>query len=156
MRTHVFFKQLAFTLIELLVAVLIAATLLMVAVPSYQEHIENTKRSAAIKDVAVLSLKIEQYRGITGGFPASLDDLNITLPTDPWGNAYQYLAIDFDPPPVTGKLRRDKNLIPLNSDFDLYSMGADGKTQTQLTAAKARDDIVRAGNGSFVGLASDH
>ena len=45
---------------------------------------------------------------------------------------------------------------PLNTDFDLYSMGPDGQTQKQLTAAKARDDIVRAGNGGFIGKAEDH
>jgi general secretion pathway protein G len=53
-------------------------------------------------------------------------------------------------------VRRDKNLNPLNRDFDLYSVGKDGQTQTQLTAARARDDIVRAGNGSFIGKAEDH
>ena len=80
----------------------------------------------------------------------------MTLPTDPWGNAYRYLAIDYEPPPHTNQLRRDKNLNPLNSDFDLYSVGPDGNTQMQLTAARARDDIVRAGNGSFIGLATEH
>jgi general secretion pathway protein G len=156
MHSFNFFKQFAFTLLELMIAIVIAAILIGVAVPSYQDHLEGAKQGTAIKDIGVLSLKIEQYRNIAGTFPASLSDLNITLPTDPWGHAYQYLAIDIVPPPNTGHLRRDKNLIPLNSDFDLYSMGADGDTQTQLTASKARDDIVRAGNGSYVGLAADH
>jgi general secretion pathway protein G len=44
---------------------------------------------------------------------------------------------------------------PLNTDFDLYSSGPDGRTQTQLTANFARDDIVRAGNGSYIGTAQD-
>jgi general secretion pathway protein G len=60
------------------------------------------------------------------------------------------------PPPPRGQVRRDRNLNPLNRDFDLYSVGPDGVTQTQLTARFARDDIVRAGNGSFIGRAEDH
>lgn len=46
--------------------------------------------------------------------------------------------------------------MPINSDYDLYSKGKDGKSQKPLTAAASRDDIVRAGNGAFVGLASDY
>lgn len=44
---------------------------------------------------------------------------------------------------------------PLNSDFDLYSMGPDGKTATPLTAKASYDDIIRAVDGKFLGLASD-
>ena len=46
--------------------------------------------------------------------------------------------------------------MPLNSDFDLYSMGPDGQTATPLTAKASRDDIVRANNGGFIGVASDY
>ncbi len=45
---------------------------------------------------------------------------------------------------------------PVNSDYDLYSKGPDGDTQKQFTAAKARDDIVRANNGRYYGTAEDH
>ena len=55
-----------------------------------------------------------------------------------------------------GKPRKDHFLVPVNSDFNLYSMGADGQTQTPFTAARARDDIVRANDGGYVGLASDY
>jgi general secretion pathway protein G len=54
-----------------------------------------------------------------------------------------------------GKLRRDRNMNPINSDYDLYSMGKDGETSTQLNSTKGKDDIIRALNGEFVGLASD-
>ena len=33
-------------------------------------------------------------------------------------------------------------------------MGKDGKSRTPLTAKASRDDIVRAGDGAYVGLAS--
>lgn len=80
----------------------------------------------------------------------------MAIPADPWGNPYQYLPIDINPPPNKGQVRKDKSLNPLNSDFDLYSMGPDGQTRLPLTTPTAKDDIIRAGNGSFIGIASDY
>ena len=48
---------------------------------------------------------------------------------------------------------KDRFLVPINSDFDLYSMGKDGKSQMPLTAKDSRDDIIRANDGAYIGLA---
>ena len=149
--------QAAFTLIELLIAIIVVVTLTAIALPSYQSHITKAKQAQAISDIAKISMAIESFRSLNNAYPADLAALGAGLPaSDPWGNAYGYLAIDVSPPPDNGAIRKDKNLNPLNSDYDLFSMGSDGQTQKQLTAAKARDDIVRAGNGGFIGLASEH
>jgi general secretion pathway protein G len=55
-----------------------------------------------------------------------------------------------------GQLRKDRNLVPINTDFDLFSRGKDGQTNFPLTAQRSRDDIVRANNGGYIGLASDY
>jgi general secretion pathway protein G len=55
-----------------------------------------------------------------------------------------------------GKKRKDRNLVPLNSDYDLYSQGPDGNSVSPLTAAASQDDIIRANNGGFVGKAEDY
>lgn len=52
-----------------------------------------------------------------------------------------------------GDVRKDRNLVPINSDFDLYSVGRDGESVGALTAKKSHDDVIRANDGSFVGLA---
>ena len=52
-------------------------------------------------------------------------------------------------------MRKDRFLNPLNSEFDLYSVGPDGKTETPLTAKASYDDIIRAVDGKYMGLASD-
>ena len=49
--------------------------------------------------------------------------------------------------------RKDRFLHPINSDYDLYSMGKDGQSMEPLTAQKSHDDVIRANDGSFVGLA---
>ncbi len=85
--------------------------------------------------------------------PASLADVgNGSKLFDPWGHAYPYV----DQPGVggKGKARKDHKLNPINSDFDL-SVGKDGVSKTQLTQKDSLDDIVRARDGAFVGLASD-
>jgi general secretion pathway protein G len=55
----------------------------------------------------------------------------------------------------SGQPRKDHFLHPISSDFDLYSMGADGQSVAPLTAQKSRDDIIRANDGSYYGLASN-
>ncbi len=52
-----------------------------------------------------------------------------------------------------GKPRKDRFLHPINSDYDLYSMGKDGESVEPLTAKKSHDDVIRANDGGFVGLA---
>lgn len=52
--------------------------------------------------------------------------------------------------------RKDHNLHPINSDFDLYSSGADGQSSKPLTAGASKDDIIRANNGSFYGYGKDY
>lgn len=49
--------------------------------------------------------------------------------------------------------RKDRFLVPINSDYDLYSVGPDGASAAPLTAATSRDDIIRASDGAYVGVA---
>ncbi len=148
--------QAAFTLVEILIALLIVALLAAIALPSYSQYINRAKTAKAVQFLAATSLGLESYYGKYFTYPATLSEIGISEPVlDPWGNPYQYLAIDIKPPPNTGDVRRDKNMNPINTDYDLYSDGPDGRTQTQLTAHFARDDIVRAGNGGYVGPATD-
>ncbi len=53
-------------------------------------------------------------------------------------------------------MRKDRFLVPLNSDFDLYSKGPDRKSVPPLTAEASRDDIIRANDGGYIGLASEY
>lgn len=148
--------QSAYTLIELLIVMAVIGALAAIAIPKYSDYKDRARVVQAVTDIAEIAHALDAYFNDNRSYPASLGALGITLPVDPWGNAYVYLAIDIVPPPTIGQVRKDKNLNPLNSDFDLYSKGPDRQTQKQLTAAKARDDIVRAGNGSFTGVASQH
>jgi general secretion pathway protein G len=91
-----------------------------------------------------------------GRYPDSLDEVISPPPLDPWGRPYEYLRIDGGSVKGKGKLRKDKNLVPINSDYDLYSMGPDGESASPLTANPSKDDIVRGRNGKFFGVATDY
>ena len=88
-----------------------------------------------------------------GELRGGLDDLDIKINQDPWGNSYKYVDFRFIP---KGKRRKDRNLVPVNSTYDLFSMGADGESKAPFTAKASRDDIVRANDGAYLGLASDY
>lgn len=149
-------QQTAFTLVELLIAIAILGLLAAIALPSYAQYINRMKTAKAVQFLADTSLKLGRYYGDHFAYPATLSEIGIDQSVlDPWGQPYQYLAIDIKPPPNTGHVRRDRNLNPINSDYDLYSNGPDGRTQTQLMARFARDDIVRASNGGYIGKADD-
>lgn len=144
-----------FSLIELLMAVAIGALLLAIVVPVYTEYVERSRSAQAIADIGRLDMRIEQFAANNFRLPASLADLPGDLPLDPWGRAYRYLRIQGAGPGVMGQVRKDRNLNPINSDFDLFSAGPDGDSRPPLVARPSRDDIVRGGNGSFIGGAED-
>lgn len=145
-----------FTLLELMMACVVAGVLLAIAAPSYQKIIERQKVVACVTDLAKIALELEKYRTAHGTLPDSLSELNGVPQSDPWGNKYRYLNFSSDIPGINGKIRKDHNLHPLNSEFDLYSVGADGKSVPPLTAKASQDDVIWARDGSFIGLASDY
>jgi general secretion pathway protein G len=142
-----------FTLVELLVAVTVIATLVAIAIPVYSTYVELSKVAKATGDIAILENRIEKHLLNNGTLPGGLAELEEPTPPDSWGRPYQYANYDLVPP---GKRRKDHFLVPLNSDYDLYSKGKDGNSSPPITASGSRDDIIRANNGNYVGLASNY
>jgi general secretion pathway protein G len=143
-----------FTIVELLLGIAILGVLTGIAYPSYQQYTERVRVAQAIIDIQGISSSVEVYSRDNRDYPASLNEIGKGSMRDPWGNAYQYTNLGAAK--GHGKARKNKNLVPINSDFDLYSMGKDGASVSPLTAKASRDDIVRANDGRFVGLASDY
>lgn len=151
------YRRKAFTLIELLLVVAIIGTLLAVGVPIYSNTVYKAKVNSAIAKIALMGKKIEDFLVDNGRLPDTLSELGEGNSLDPWGNPYQYLPIlGRDRKDVEAKWRKDRFLVPLNQDFDLYSMGKDEQSRAPLTAHTSWDDIVRANNGGYVGLASKY
>lgn len=143
-----------FTLLELMFGGMILVIALTFAIPGYKNYMLQTKIATAKADLVSIESKIQIYYTQNHSFPDALSEIYPTPFLDPWGNPYKYLKIQGLA--NVGKVRKDKNLHPINSDYDLYSMGADGKSASPLTAAISQDDIIRANNGEFIGEAKKY
>lgn len=141
-----------FTLFELMLVVALLGILAAVAVPTYQGTVERTRVNRAIADIASLSVKLDRFELNSGDLPDTLAEAGIDETTDPWGREYAYLNLATAP----GDARKNGALHPINTDYDLYSVGPDGTSKKPLTAAESRDDIVRANDGAFIGKAEDY
>ena len=143
-------------LLELMIVLVVAALLAALAVPAYTGAVARARIARAVGEIGALSIEIDRFSlNNNDQFPTTLVDLPVEIPVDPWGNQYQYFNIRAAGP-GKGPFRKDGKLNPLNSDFDLYSIGKDGDSVGPLSAKKSRDDIVRANNGAFIGLGEDY
>src|SRR5690606_38645251 len=143
-----------FTLIEALLVVAILAVLLAIALPRYQDYVYRTEVAQAVQDISALSVRIKHYQLDERAFPDDLADIGADQMRDSWGYPYRY--VNLTDPANKNEARKDKHLHPLNSDFDLYNIGRDGKTVKPLTAQPSHDDVLRAYAGTFIGLGKDY
>ena len=144
-----------FTLMELMLVIALGSILFAIGMPSYRAYVLRSEISQAIGDLASIKLSIDRYRlNHNDGLPARLSDAEPRTLTDPWGNPYVYAP--FAGMNGNGGKRKDRNLVPINSEFDLYSSGPDGESVSPLTARKSRDDVIMANDGAFIGKASDY
>ncbi len=141
------------TMIEMLIAMVILAVLMTIALPQFQNVLYRAQVARAIGDVRAIQTDLQTYETDGKGLPASLSEIGRGDMIDPWGNAFRYLRFPDDGKKPQGA-RKDRFLVPVNSTFDLYSVGKDGNTVAAMTAKAAQDDIVRANDGGFIGLAS--
>lgn len=115
-----------FSLIELMVVIVIIGLLTTVVVINVLPSQDRAMVEKARADVRLLEQAVEMYRMDTLKYPTLEEGIDVlinapksasfrsegyikSLPTDPWGNAYQYLY-----PGERGK-------------FDIFSYGADGR-----------------------------
>jgi general secretion pathway protein G len=138
------------TLVELMLVMAIMGTLSAIAIPSFQERVNDAKVARAVADIEAIQGGLAGHEFL-GRLPNTLAEIGLGNLRDPWGNPYRYLKF-----PVAGKkpagARKDRFLVPINSSYDLYSMGKDGQTAPPLTSDYSYDDIVRANDGAFIGL----
>jgi general secretion pathway protein G len=166
-----------FTLIEMLLVASLISVLAVIAVPGYLAALERARVTRAIGDIRGIQSEIQTYWLASGCYPATLVDVGFGTKRDPWGSPYSYGVLEAAPGGGgmgkggggagtcaacsgaclgRGAARKDRNLVPINSDFDFYSMGRDRQSVGPLAAQASQDDIVRASDGGFIGLGREY
>lgn len=137
-----------------MVVIAILGILTAVTLPMYTDYQRRSLVTQAEAEIRLLSTLIAAYQAEHRMLPNSLDDIGTTSLMDPWGYRYRYLnLVD---PHIPGKARKHSKIGQINTDYDLYSVGKDGDSRPPLNAKESRDDVIRANNGRYVGLASDY
>ncbi len=160
-------RHIGVTLIEMLIVIAIIGTILAIALPMIQEALHQARVARAIGDIGAIQTDIAAYEAGGKGLPESLATIGRESLVDPWGSPYQYLNFELATMGGGGAkgrgkgafpagARMDRFLGPINSTFDLYSMGKDGTSVPPLTATNSKDDIIRANDGGFIGLAEKY
>jgi general secretion pathway protein G len=145
-----------FTIVEMLAVTMVIAILVGLGLPKLKAVVQKAKIARAIGEISAIQWDLMAIESQNQPLPATLAGVGRAGMRDPWGRPYEYFPFPVSAhgapnPPGT---RRDRFLVPVNSTFDLYSVGPDGQTALPFTAAASHDDIVRANDGGFIGLAS--
>jgi prepilin-type N-terminal cleavage/methylation domain-containing protein len=155
-----------FTLVELVVVMGVLAILTLMGTGAYSHFINRAKNTRAIAEIRLLEKEILEFWQTNDRLPDSLAELDHAVILDPWKTPYQYINFDTtagweDMRRVTkkkdnGKGKGKGQSAALNEDFDLFSMGEDRMSAPDLDDGSSLDDIVRAGDGRYTGLASEY
>lgn len=131
MKSALYRRASGFTLIEIMVVVVILGILAAIIVPKLADQPDKARVAKAQQDIRALESALQLYKLDNFYYPSTQQGLEALvqkpsgdpparnwkpggyvqrLPKDPWGQPYQYLS-----PGVK------------NSDYDVFSYGADGK-----------------------------
>jgi general secretion pathway protein G len=144
-----------FTLVELAIALAILGVLGALSLNQYLSYIERVRVARAVIELKDITAQLDPIAFEGGTLPTTLAAIGLGGRKDPWGRPYVYLRIQGNPIGFM-RSRKDQFLVPLNTDYDLYSQGKDGLSQASITNKFSLDDVLRANDGAFLGLAAKY
>ena len=133
-------------MIEMLFVLIVIGGLTSIAAPKVTMFVNDARVARATGDIKAIQVDIMKHVAQYDVLPASLAAVQRAGFQDPWGRPYIYS--------VPGGGRLDAFGVPLNTQFDLYSLGEDGASSASIMAGPSQDDIVLGNDGGFIGQAS--
>ena len=170
-----------FTIIEIMIVLAIIGLLAVISGSNYLSYIEKVRVASAIAAIRAIAVQLDDYVRSDKSLPATLSEIGMGDMVDPWSHPFAYLPFTTTTPgsgdsgssaggssgpggsgstaegkSYLGKARKDYFLVPLNTDYDLYSVGKDGNSRPPLSAPDSADDVIRANDGAYIGLAANY
>ena len=149
-------RRRGFTLVELAIALAIMGILGALTITQYLAYIERVRVARAVIELKDISAQLDPMAIEGAKLPNALADIGLGGRKDPWGRPYVYLQDPRQPRRRLREGRKDQFLVPINSDYDLYSKGKDGKTHSRLSHPFSLDDVIRGNDGAYLGLAAKY
>jgi general secretion pathway protein G len=137
-----------------MIVVAIMGVLAAIAMPNYISYVERARHVKSLSELRQIDREANMFFISNNSYPLNLAQIGYGNLRDPWGNLYRYL--NHSTVQGNGPLRKNRSENPINNDFDLYSMGPDGRSSLSFRPKVSHDDIVRAANGSYFGRVSDY
>ncbi len=136
--------QHGFTLVVLAIVLVIVMILATIAIPNFNMVRTSVRNKASVADLSNIEKAIAAYQIEQQKLPATLNDVEMGNQADPWKRPYLF---------VTPAVLKDTTAVDtLNTDYDLYSKGENGTGTTDTIDPDNYDDIVRAYNGTYIGM----
>ena len=126
--------------------VFIIGVLAAIAMIGYHGYVEKAKIVTVKNELNMLEKEIYAY-GIDNSvlYPPDLAAIDYGGFLDPWNRPYVY-------EPDLTIAPRTRGGAPVNTDYDLYSIGRDGQSVQDIDAPQSQDDLIRAGDGAYKGF----
>jgi len=138
-----------FTLVELLVVCAIIGILSGIGLSGFGKVRVQARNTRAAAEIRVIEKDINSYAVEKGTYPPSLAEIGRADLIDPWGHNYIYW-------PYSPGSMRTAGGEELNSDYDLFSVGANGNYDPSIGLANSKDDVIRLDDGGWVGYVDNY
>ena len=157
-----------FTLVELLVVIAILGILTFSGMRAYGYFMDRARNTHAIAELRLIDKEIMDFFYTNDRYPFTLAEIGRETMLDPWKSSYKYLNFETTPSVedkwrTKGKKSKGKGkgkgldkTTAVNSDYDLYSTGRDRMSVPSLEDGVSQDDVLRAEDGRYLGLASEY
>ena len=140
-------------MVEMLFVLITIGAVTTIATPRLSGMIGKANVAEAIGEINAINADIVDYLSQHDSLPQSLDAIGWTGYRDPWDQPYIYRNFGDE---IPGDARVDQFGVPINTTFDLYSLGEDGSSSPSIMTGVSQDDVLLGEDGGFIGSAIEY